>query len=47
VPRERCESIAEHSFGVAVLALWLAQGRPELDANKIVRMALLHDSFTV
>ena len=43
VPRERCESIAEHSFGVAVLASWLTQGKPELDANKIVRMALLHD----
>jgi putative hydrolase of HD superfamily len=43
VPRERCESIAEHSFGVAVLALWLAQAQPELDADKAVRMALLHD----
>ena len=43
VPPERCESIAEHSFGVAVLALWLAQAQPELDADKVVRMALLHD----
>jgi putative hydrolase of HD superfamily len=43
VPRERCESIAEHSFGVAVLALWLVQARPELDADKVLRMALLHD----
>jgi putative hydrolase of HD superfamily len=43
VPRERCESIAEHSFGVAVLALWLAQARPELNADKVLRMALLHD----
>ena len=43
VPRERCESIAEHSFGVAMLALWLAHARPELDADKVVRMALLHD----
>jgi putative hydrolase of HD superfamily len=43
VPRERCESIAEHSFGVAMLALWLAQTRIELDADKLVRMALLHD----
>jgi putative hydrolase of HD superfamily len=42
-PRQRCESIAEHSFGVALLALWLAQGRPELDVDKAVRMALLHD----
>ena len=43
VPRERCESIAEHSFGVAMLAVWLAQSHPELDAHKLVRMALLHD----
>jgi 5'-deoxynucleotidase YfbR-like HD superfamily hydrolase len=43
VPRERCESIAEHSFGVAVLALWLAPAQPELDVDKVVRMALLHD----
>lgn len=43
VPRQRCESIAEHSFGVAVLALWLAQSQPELEVNKVVRMALLHD----
>lgn len=44
VPRECCESIAEHSFGVALLALWLAQAHfPELDASKVVQMALLHD----
>ena len=43
MPHERCESIAEHSFGVTVLAWWLAQVQPELDANKVVRMALLHD----
>jgi putative hydrolases of HD superfamily len=43
VPPERCESIAEHSFGVAMLALWLAPAQPELDVDKLVRMALLHD----
>lgn len=43
IPRERCESVAEHSFGVAVLALWLAQAYPRLDQNKALRMALLHD----
>jgi putative hydrolase of HD superfamily len=44
VPRLRCESIAEHSFGVAALALWLAQAyQPDLDICKIMRMALLHD----
>jgi putative hydrolase of HD superfamily len=44
VPRQRCESVAEHSLGVAVLALWLAQAYfPELDADKVLRLALLHD----
>ena len=44
VPHERCESVAEHSFGVAALALWLAEAYfPELDSGKLLRMALLHD----
>jgi putative hydrolase of HD superfamily len=44
IPRQRCESIAEHSFGVAMLALWLNAGHvPELDIGKVLRMALLHD----
>jgi putative hydrolase of HD superfamily len=44
VPMARCESVAEHSFGVAVLALWLSETYfPDLDSNKVLRMALLHD----
>lgn len=43
VPPERCETIAEHSFGVALLALWLADAQPDLDPDKMVRLALLHD----
>ena len=44
IPRQRCESIAEHSFGVALLTLWLSAAHfPELDAGKALRMALLHD----
>jgi putative hydrolase of HD superfamily len=44
VPPERCESVAEHSLGVAILALWLSQACfPELDATKVLWMALLHD----
>lgn len=44
VSRERCESVAEHSFACAVLATWLAQAYyPQLDACKVLRMALLHD----
>lgn len=44
VPRERCESVAEHSFGVAMLALWLARAHfPALDLQKVLVMALVHD----
>jgi putative hydrolase of HD superfamily len=44
VSRERCESVAEHSFACAVLATWLAQAYyPELDVCKVLFMALLHD----
>ena len=44
VPHTRCESVAEHTFGVAVLALFIADAHfPALDAAKVLRMALLHD----
>jgi len=44
IPNQRCESVAEHSFTVAVLALWLSQAYfPQLDLNRVLRMALLHD----
>jgi len=44
VPKERCESVAEHSLGVAVLACWLADAHyPDLDICKVLRMALVHD----
>ncbi|MFM7201023.1 MAG: HD domain-containing protein [Myxococcota bacterium] len=45
VPPEACESVAEHSFMVAFLALALGQSRaePGLDPLKLVSMALLHD----
>ena len=44
VPHARCESVAEHTFGVAVLALFIADAHfPSLDAAKVLRMALLHD----
>lgn len=40
----QCESVAEHSFGVALLCLFLADSYfPEADASKVVRLALLHD----
>jgi putative hydrolases of HD superfamily len=44
LPKERCESVAEHTFGVAVLAYMLAETYfPELDAGRVLRLALLHD----
>jgi putative hydrolase of HD superfamily len=42
--RERTESVAEHTLFVALLSWFLADGYfPELDANRVLRMALLHD----
>jgi putative hydrolase of HD superfamily len=44
VARERCESVAEHSLGVALLCLFIADTYfPEADASKVVRIAMLHD----
>jgi putative hydrolase of HD superfamily len=44
VTRERCESVAEHSLGVALLCLFIADTYfPEADASKVVRIAMLHD----
>ena len=44
IPPERCESVAEHSFGMAVTAMILADTLfPELETLKILRMVLIHD----
>jgi putative hydrolase of HD superfamily len=44
IPDQRCESVAEHSFAVAVLAMLLCDQRyPHLDSRRVVRMALVHD----
>ena len=44
IPASRCESVAEHSFGVALLCLWLAESlAPGLDSAKVLRMAMIHD----
>ncbi len=44
VPEGQCESVAEHSLGVAFLALLVADGlRKDLDREKMVTMAMLHD----
>jgi len=44
IPQEQCETVAEHSLGVTLLALVLAEAAPEkLDREKLIRMGLLHD----
>jgi putative hydrolase of HD superfamily len=42
VPAERVESVADHTFRVALLA-WLASAGTGLDRNRVVILALLHD----
>ena len=37
------ESVAEHSFGTALLALVLSHARKDIDRAKAVKMALTHD----
>jgi putative hydrolase of HD superfamily len=44
IPAAQCESVAEHSFGVAVLGLLVCdQFFPQLDALQVMRLALVHD----
>jgi putative hydrolase of HD superfamily len=44
VPAERCESVAEHTFAMVILCVFIADAAlPELDTDKVMRMALLHD----
>jgi len=44
VPREQCESVAEHVLGVALLAwFYTAEGFQPASREKILHMALVHD----
>jgi putative hydrolases of HD superfamily len=44
IPKEQCESILDHSFGVALLGYILSeQYFKDLDKGKLLKMALLHD----
>jgi putative hydrolases of HD superfamily len=42
IPAEQAESVADHSFRVALLS-WLASARTELDRDRILKLALIHD----
>lgn len=39
----RQESVAEHSWRLAVMAMLCADEYPELDMNKVIKMCLVHD----
>lgn len=43
IPSTECETVAEHTFGNAMLCLLLAAERPDLDGHKVLRLALVHD----
>ena len=42
VPEDKTESVADHSFGITMLALLLCP--PELDKLKVLEIALLHET---
>ena len=39
----RPESVAEHSWRLALMAMLLTGAFPELDLNRVIRMCLIHD----
>ena len=41
--RGRRESVAEHSWRLALMAFWLREEFPELDMEKVIHMCLIHD----
>jgi putative hydrolases of HD superfamily len=44
IPYEKCETVAEHSFGVAFLCCIIANEHfPDLNLEKIIKTALIHD----
>ena len=41
--KRRTESVAEHSWRIALMAFWLRGEFPEMDVDKVIRMCLIHD----
>ena len=39
----RQESVAEHSWRLALMAYWVADAFPEADMDKVIKMCLIHD----
>jgi putative hydrolase of HD superfamily len=44
LPKEQVESVADHSWGVAMLAFVLAKEfKPNLDSDKLIKLAVFHE----
>lgn len=43
VPRDEVESVADHSFLTTIIAWVVASNNNELDADRVLKMALIHD----
>ena len=41
--RRRPESVAGHSWRIALMAYWMRDEFPEADMDKVIRMCLIHD----
>ena len=41
--QDRHESVAEHSWRLALMAWWMKGEFPEVDMDKVIRMCLIHD----
>lgn len=39
----RHESVAEHSWRIALMAYWVSDEFPELDMDRVIKMCLIHD----
>ena len=42
-PGGRRETVAEHSWRLALMAFWMKDEFPELDMDKVIHMCLIHD----
>ena len=44
IPKENCESVADHSFGTAILTMLIADALfSQLNKERLLRMALIHE----
>lgn len=42
-PKGRHESVAEHTYRIALLAFMLKDEMPDIDTDKVIKMCLIHD----